>query len=188
MIQRKQRIPMRDLSTMAAEDREGVEKNAMNGRIFNIFKVLAHHPKLVKRWTPFAGHILAKQTLPFRDRELLILRIGWLNQAEYEFAQHELIAKRGGVSDADIERLKEGPKAKGWSDRRGGAAAGRRRSLRELGGLGRDLGGAVEEVLDRAADGRRLHRRPVQHGVVGAQQLRRAARRFPAGSQALGWP
>ena len=115
MIQRKQRIPMRDLSTMAAEDRETVEKNAMNGRIFNIFKVLAHHPKLVKRWTPFAGHILGKQTLPFRDRELLILRIGWLNQAEYEFAQHELIAKRGGVSDADVERLKEGPMAKGWT-------------------------------------------------------------------------
>ncbi len=115
MIQRKQRIPMRDLSTMAADDRTIVEKNAMNGRVFNIFKVLAHHPQLVKRWTPFAGHVLAKQTLPFRDRELLILRIGWLNQAEYEFAQHELIAKRGGVSDADIERLKEGPKAKGWS-------------------------------------------------------------------------
>jgi len=115
MIRRKQRIPMRDLSTMAAEDREAVEKNAMNGRIFNIFKVLAHHPKLVKRWTPFAGHILGKQTLPFRDRELLILRIGWLNQAEYEFAQHELIAKKGGVSDADIERIKEGPKAAGWS-------------------------------------------------------------------------
>lgn len=117
MIQRKQRIPMRDLSTMAPEDREAVEKNSMNGRIFNIFKVLAHHPKLVKRWTPFAGHILGKQTLPFRDRELLILRIGWLNQAEYEFAQHELIAKRGGVSDADIARLKDGPKATGWSEK-----------------------------------------------------------------------
>ena len=117
MIKRKQRIPMRDLSTMAAEDRTTVEKNAMNGQVFNIFKVLAHHPALVKRWTPFAGHILAKQTLPFRDRELLILRIGWLNQAEYEFAQHELIAKRGGVSDADIIRLKDGPKAAGWSEK-----------------------------------------------------------------------
>ena len=57
MINRKQRIPMRDLATMAAEDRETVEKNAMNGQIFNIFKVLAHHPKLVKRWTPFAGRL-----------------------------------------------------------------------------------------------------------------------------------
>src|SRR5262245_3230274 len=100
---------MRDLSTMTAEERTTVEKNAMNGQIFNIFKVLAHHPKLVKRWTPFAGHILSKQTLPFRDRELLILRIGWLNQAEYEFAQHELIAKKGGLSDADIESIKKGP-------------------------------------------------------------------------------
>jgi 4-carboxymuconolactone decarboxylase len=115
MIKRKQRVPMRDLSTMSAEDREGVEKNAMNGQIFNIFKVLAHHPKLVKRWTPFAGHILHKQTLAFRDRELLILRIGWLNQAEYEFAQHELIAKKGGLSDADVANIKEGPKAKGWN-------------------------------------------------------------------------
>ena len=116
MIKRKQRVAMRDLSTMQAADREIVEKNSMNGQIFNIFKVLANHPNLVKRWTPFAGHILAKQTLPFRDRELLILRIGWLNHAEYEFAQHELIAKRGGVSDADIERVKQGPKA-GWTEK-----------------------------------------------------------------------
>ena len=116
MIKRTQRIPMRDLATLAAEDRETVEKNAMNGQVFNIFKVLAHHPKLVKRWTPFAGHILSKQSLPFRDREMLILRIGWLNQAEYEFAQHELIAKRGGVSDADIEWIKTGPAA-GWNEK-----------------------------------------------------------------------
>ena len=117
MIQRKQRIPLRDLSTMAPEDRAAVEKNALNGRIFNVFKVLAHHPKLVKRWTPFAGHVLGKQTLPFRDRELLILRIGWLNQAEYEFAQHELIARKGRLSDADITRLKDGPRAAGWSEK-----------------------------------------------------------------------
>ena len=115
MIKRKQRVAMRELSTLAPDDRETVEKNAMNGRIFNIFKVLAHHPKLVKRWTPFAGHVLGKQTLAFRDRELLILRIGWLNQAEYEFAQHELIAQKGGVTDGDIEKIKQGPKATGWN-------------------------------------------------------------------------
>ena len=93
---------MRDLSTMAAGPPTTVEKNAMNGQVFNIFRVLAHHSARVKRWTPFAGHIPSKQTLPFRDRELLIPRFRWLNQAEYEFAQHELIAKKGGVSDADI--------------------------------------------------------------------------------------
>jgi alkylhydroperoxidase family enzyme len=115
VIKRKQRVPVRDLATLSAEDRETVEKNAMGGQLFNIFKVLAHHPKLVKRWTPFAGHILSKQSLAFRDRELLILRIGWLNQAEYEFAQHELIARRSGFTDADIERIKKGPAAD-WSE------------------------------------------------------------------------
>jgi 4-carboxymuconolactone decarboxylase len=115
MIKRKQRVPMRDLATLDAEDRTTVEKNAMNGRIINVFKVLAHHPKLLKRWTPFAGHVLSKQTLPFRDRELLILRIGWLNQAEYEFAQHEEIARKGGLADADIDNIKKGP-AGAWSD------------------------------------------------------------------------
>lgn len=114
MIERKQRLPLRDLATLAAEDRETVEKNAMAGRILNIFKVLAHHPKLVKRWTPFAGHVLGKQTLSFRDRELLILRIGWLNQAGYEFAQHELIARKGGLTSADIDNIKKGPKG-AWS-------------------------------------------------------------------------
>jgi alkylhydroperoxidase family enzyme len=51
--------------------------------------------------------------LPVRDRELAILRIGWLNQAPYEWAQHVEIAKRAGINDADIERVQEGPKA-GW--------------------------------------------------------------------------
>jgi 4-carboxymuconolactone decarboxylase len=115
MIKRKQRVPMRDLATLDAEDRATVEKNAMNGRIINIFKVLAHHPKLLKRWTPFAGHVLSKQTLPFRDRELLILRIGWLNQAEYEFAQHEVIARKGGLTDADIDNIRKGP-AGAWNE------------------------------------------------------------------------
>lgn len=115
MIKRKQRIPMRNLAEMPTEERETVEKNAMNGTVFNIFKVLAHHPQLVKRWTPFAGHILSKQSLPFRDREMLILRIGWLNQAEYEFAQHELIARRGGLTVDEIEQIKQGPRGN-WNE------------------------------------------------------------------------
>jgi len=115
VIQRKQRIPYADLSKLNDEDRDTLEKNKLNGRVFNIFKVLINHPKLAKRWTVFAGHVLQKQTVPFRDRELLILRIGWLNQAEYEWAQHVEIAKRGGLTDAEIERIKQGPKA-GWNE------------------------------------------------------------------------
>jgi 4-carboxymuconolactone decarboxylase len=115
VIKRKQRVPFADLSKLSAEDADTLEKNKLNGQVFNIFKVLINHPKLAKRWTVFAGHILQKQTVPFRERELLILRIGWLNQAEYEWAQHVEIAKRGGISDAEIEQIKQGPKA-GWNE------------------------------------------------------------------------
>jgi alkylhydroperoxidase family enzyme len=73
-----------------------------------------NHPKLTRRWTVFAGHVLQKQTLPPRERELLILRIGWLNQAEYEWQQHVRIALKSGISAAEIERVKEGPRA-GWN-------------------------------------------------------------------------
>jgi alkylhydroperoxidase family enzyme len=104
---------MRDLGTLAGEDADTAAKNRVGGQDLNIFRVMMNHPDLTRRWTVFAGHVLRKQTLPPRDRELLILRIGWLNQAEYEWAQHVEIAKRSGIADAEIERVKQGPAA-GW--------------------------------------------------------------------------
>jgi 4-carboxymuconolactone decarboxylase len=114
MIRRKQRIALRDLAQLTGDDADTAAKNRIGGRDLNIFRVLMNHPKLVKRWTVFAGHVLQKQTLPLRERELLILRIGWLNQSEYEWAQHVEIAKRGGITEAEIERVKQGPGA-GWN-------------------------------------------------------------------------
>ncbi|MFM7119200.1 MAG: carboxymuconolactone decarboxylase family protein, partial [Gammaproteobacteria bacterium] len=44
------------------------------GRVFNIFRTLANHPDLMRRWLVFGNHILGKSTLPARERELVILR------------------------------------------------------------------------------------------------------------------
>jgi 4-carboxymuconolactone decarboxylase len=114
MKQRKQRIPMRDLTQLTGEDAETAVKNRVGGRDLNLFRVMMHHPKLTKRWVVFAGHILSKQTVPVRERELLILRIGWLNQAPYEWALHVEIGKRAGITEAELEHIKEGSSA-GWS-------------------------------------------------------------------------
>lgn len=83
-------------------------------RPLHIFATLAHHPKLLKRWLVFGNHLLAKSTLPPRDRELAILRVGWLCRAEYEWGQHVLIARGSGVSDEEISRIAAGPDAPGW--------------------------------------------------------------------------
>lgn len=82
-----------------------------------IFRTLAHHPKLLKRWLVFGNHVLAKSTLPPRERELLILRTGWLCRAEYEWGQHVLIARTAGLTDEEIARTGHGPDAPGWGDR-----------------------------------------------------------------------
>jgi 4-carboxymuconolactone decarboxylase len=62
----------------------------------------------------FAVHVLSKSTLAPRVRELLILRTGWNCKSRYEWGQHVLIARESGLSDAEIERVKEGPAADGW--------------------------------------------------------------------------
>ena len=81
----------------------------MRGRVQNIFLTLANHEALAKRWMVFANHILHKSKLSPRDREILILRVGWLCQSGYEWGQHVLIGQKAGLSDLEIEAIKVGP-------------------------------------------------------------------------------
>jgi alkylhydroperoxidase family enzyme len=106
--------PLTD-SESSGEAAEQLQRAGQNGRVLNIFRTLAHHPKLMKRWTVFGNHILAKSTLDPREREILILRIGWLCKAEYEWGQHVLIGLRSGLDDEDIRRIQAGPDASGWA-------------------------------------------------------------------------
>ena len=101
----------------AAEIDPELRERFGDGPILNIFRTLARHPKLVKRWLVFGNHVLAKSTLTARDRELAILRVGWLCRAGYEWGQHVLIARASGVDDDEIERIADGPDAPGWSER-----------------------------------------------------------------------
>jgi alkylhydroperoxidase family enzyme len=81
----------------------------------NIFATLAHHPKLLKRWLVFGNHVLNKSTLPARERELAILRVGWRCGSDYEFGQHTVIGRREGITDEEIARLAVEP-LDGWSE------------------------------------------------------------------------
>jgi alkylhydroperoxidase family enzyme len=84
--------------------------------VLNIFKTLSNHPDLMRRWLVFANHILGKSTLPVRERELVILRIGYLCQSGYEWGQHVLIARSAGMSDEEIRAARTGPDTPGLSE------------------------------------------------------------------------
>jgi 4-carboxymuconolactone decarboxylase len=88
---------------------------AKNGRVLNIFRTLANHSSLARRWMVFANHILGKSTLPEKERELVILRIGYLCQSGYEWGQHVVIARRVGMTDEEILYSKSGPSTPGLS-------------------------------------------------------------------------
>ncbi len=88
---------------------------AKNGRVLNIFRTLANHSSLARRWMVFANHILGKSTLPEKERELVILRIGYLCQSGYEWGQHVVIARRVGMTDEEIIYSKSGPSTPGLS-------------------------------------------------------------------------
>ncbi len=86
-----------------------------DGSVLNVVATLGRHPKLFDRFITFGLYVLREQTLPDRDREILILRIGWLCQAKYEFGQHTLAGKRVGLTDEEILRITKGPDEPGWS-------------------------------------------------------------------------
>jgi 4-carboxymuconolactone decarboxylase len=98
------------------DQRQLLEPFADDGEVLNIFATLAHHPKLLKRWLVFGGHIMVASTLPPRDRELLILRTGWRCQSPYEFGQHAVIGRQAGLTDEEIAAVTRGPDDPTWSD------------------------------------------------------------------------
>ncbi len=105
------RIPPVTNDQMSEEQQKLVAPLKGQMQLDNVFRTMLQHPKLYKRWVVFANHVLFKSTLPGREREIAILRVGWLCQAEYEWAQHVEIGKREGVTDEDIEKIIKGPDA-----------------------------------------------------------------------------
>lgn len=112
------RIPPLDPAKFDAEIRAIVDSpdGVGGGKPLNIFATLANHPKLLRRWLVFANHVLFKSTLAARERELVILRIGWLCRAGYEWGQHVIIGREAGLSDQEIERITQGPDAPEWGE------------------------------------------------------------------------
>ena len=109
------RVSINPLSELEDQTREAFETFLEPGVWPNVFATLAQHPALCEGWIPFARHVLSSttSTISVRDREIVILRIGWLCQAEYEYAQHVRLARKVGLSEQEIEQIKAGPEAEG---------------------------------------------------------------------------
>lgn len=110
------RIPALEPSQWDEDAREIMQPFLDTGRDYNIFRTLVNHTGLAKRWLVFASHVLMQSTLAERDRELLILRIGHLCRADYEWNKHADISRYLGMSEAEIDSSRSGPDTPGLAD------------------------------------------------------------------------
>jgi 4-carboxymuconolactone decarboxylase len=71
----------------------------------NLYKALGNHPQLIAAWTEFSKMLRHDTRTPRALRELVILRGAQLMRSEYEWAQHLVMARKAGVTEAQIRSL-----------------------------------------------------------------------------------
>ena len=98
------------------EQKERLGKAAeRTGGVLNIFRTLVRIPDAYRAFNWWGGYVLNRNSLSPRDREIVILRTGWLCKSGYEWTQHHRIGLESGLTAVDIERIKAGAGAEGWT-------------------------------------------------------------------------
>ncbi|HKY15363.1 MAG TPA: carboxymuconolactone decarboxylase family protein [Microthrixaceae bacterium] len=99
------RIPMLDPhAAKAAAAVSGVPDIAAE---LNVFRVWLHHPKLARWLSDLLMGLLWEGSLDARLRELVIMRLGWATNSEYEWAQHWRIATGLGIDEDELLAVRD---------------------------------------------------------------------------------
>lgn len=99
------------------EQAEVLAKTDLGGGPANVFKTMAHNPRLLKRFNVLGGYFLAHGTISPRAREILVLRTAYRTGCDYEFGRHTLIVQRDNLlSSAELQRIASDPISDGWTD------------------------------------------------------------------------
>jgi uncharacterized peroxidase-related enzyme len=84
---------------------DGLEKKM--GRVLNFFKMIAHKPKVLSPFLEFYEEVWAPGALSAKIKEFAYLRTSLMNGCDYWSRAHTASAKRQGVTDEQIQALKE---------------------------------------------------------------------------------
>lgn len=85
-------------------------------REVHLYSTVVRHQVLYERWLGLAHGVGFDGSLPVRVRELVILRTAIQAKCRYEWAQHERIARRNGVTDEEITAVRRGPDDPFWTE------------------------------------------------------------------------
>ena len=94
------------------------------GTLLNIYKLLLHAPPLAACWLDFVGTARFKSELDGRLREIVIIRIAYLNNTTYVVKQHvPQLSEPEGLSKAECDALADWQKTSFFSARERAALA-----------------------------------------------------------------
>jgi 4-carboxymuconolactone decarboxylase len=80
-------------------------RDGFAGRL-NVYRVMAHHPALLRAWQDFRNHVVLGTSLGAERSEVVILRTGLRLDADYEWAHHVVRGRASGLDDARIRALR----------------------------------------------------------------------------------
>ncbi|MGI8926870.1 MAG: carboxymuconolactone decarboxylase family protein [Tepidiformaceae bacterium] len=97
------RIPLPTRESLPDELKERWDATAARGPVLNIQRAFLANPAIEVR----AFQAWRASGLEPRARELVILRCAWLKQSRYEWHQHVRIARGEGLTDAEIDGVRD---------------------------------------------------------------------------------
>jgi len=81
-------------------------RRGRRGNLLNIYRLLLHSPPLASAWFDLLNAVRWKTTLHGRLREIVIIRIAYVNDAQYCLAQHiPALALADGMTRAECDAL-----------------------------------------------------------------------------------
>ena len=101
----------KEIAALAAQIR--VERD---GKIPNIYRMLLNSPPIAQGWLNLLTAIRHKSTLAGKYRELVIIRIAIINDADYERDIHIPIARKEGMSEGQIAAIADWERATVFDD------------------------------------------------------------------------
>jgi 4-carboxymuconolactone decarboxylase len=98
------RLPYPDAATLP----EDIQAK-LSGSPPNVVRMLVGaSPGVNRGFSAFSRSLFTETALSPQLREIAILRVGYLSNSAYEVFQHEAYARHVGLSDAQIEAIREG--------------------------------------------------------------------------------
>jgi alkylhydroperoxidase family enzyme len=104
------RLPYIDREDLPETDRDIYDRLVQErggALVGNIFRTLANAPNLLRRFNALGGELRNKTELDPKLRELALMTVGRLTNAEYEFTHHWNISLRVGIKREQLEHLAE---------------------------------------------------------------------------------